>query len=86
MPGPGSVRPGTAAPAASILCSPRPLVCGILDVTPDSSADGGRFFDHNWAVLAVQRGAHLLPVHDVAATRDVLAVLAAIANPREGRP
>jgi dihydropteroate synthase len=30
------------------------------------------------AVLAVQRGARIVRVHDVAATRDALAVLAAI--------
>jgi dihydropteroate synthase len=30
------------------------------------------------ALLAVQRGAKILRVHDVAATRDVLAVLAAV--------
>jgi dihydropteroate synthase len=36
------------------------------------------------AVLAVQRGARLLRVHDVAATCDALAVLAAVDNPREG--
>jgi dihydropteroate synthase len=37
------------------------------------------------AVLAVQRGANLLRVHDVAATRDALAVLTALDKPREGR-
>ena len=36
------------------------------------------------AVLAVQRGAHVLRVHDVGATRDALAVLAAVEKPREG--
>jgi hypothetical protein len=35
------------------------------------------------AVLAVQRGAQLLRVHDVAATRDALAVLAALEDRRE---
>jgi dihydropteroate synthase len=32
----------------------------------------------------VQRGAHLLRVHDVAATRDALAVLAAVEKSGEG--
>ena len=35
-------------------------------------------------VLAVRRGAHLLRVHDVAATRDAVAVLAAVELSREG--
>jgi dihydropteroate synthase len=38
------------------------------------------------AVLAVQRGARLLRVHDVAATRDAVAVLAAVEESGEGRP
>ncbi len=38
------------------------------------------------AVLAAQRGADLLRVHDVAATRDALAVLAAVEKPREEWP
>lgn len=33
------------------------------------------------ALLAVQRGAHIVRVHDVAATRDVLKVYAAVENP-----
>jgi dihydropteroate synthase len=36
------------------------------------------------AVLAAQRGAHVLRVHDVGATRDALAVLAAVEQPRKG--
>jgi dihydropteroate synthase len=36
------------------------------------------------AVLAVQRGADLLRVHDVAATRDAVALLTAVEQPREG--
>jgi hypothetical protein len=31
--------------AVAVLCSTRPLVCGILNVTPDSFSDGGRFLD-----------------------------------------
>ena len=38
------------------------------------------------AVLAAQRGAHVLRVHDVGATRDALAVLAAVEQPRKGGP
>ena len=30
---------------AALLAAPRPLVMGVLNVTPDSFADGGRFFD-----------------------------------------
>ena len=36
------------------------------------------------AVLAVQRGARLLRVHDVAATCNALAVVAAVEKPRKG--
>jgi dihydropteroate synthase len=36
------------------------------------------------ALLAVQRGAHLLRVHDGVAIRDASAVLVAVAKPREG--
>ncbi len=33
-------------------CGPRTLVMGVLNVTPDSFSDGGRFFDHEVAVTA----------------------------------
>ena len=33
--------------AAVALRSGRPLVCGILNVTPDSFSDGGRFVDRD---------------------------------------
>ena len=33
-----------------LACGPRTLVMGILNVTPDSFSDGGRFFDHEAAV------------------------------------
>jgi dihydropteroate synthase len=62
---------GNSASAPTILHSVRPL-CGILGSVSAT-------------VLAVQRGAHLLRVHDVAATRDALTVLAAEQR-REGRP
>jgi dihydropteroate synthase len=39
---------------AALLASPRPLVMGVLNVTPDSFADGGRFFDQA-AALAQAR-------------------------------
>jgi dihydropteroate synthase len=43
-----------------------PLVMGILNVTPDSFSDGGRFFDHASAVDHARRliadGAHILDV------------------------
>ncbi len=39
---------------AALLALPRPLVMGVLNVTPDSFADGGRFFDPD-AALAQAR-------------------------------
>jgi dihydropteroate synthase len=66
-PNPVSASPsGRSASAATILHSARPLVCGILNVTPDSFSDGGRFFDHDRAVahgvdLACQ-GADLIDI------------------------
>ncbi len=38
----------------ALLAAPRPLVMGVLNVTPDSFADGGRYFDHA-AALAQAR-------------------------------
>jgi dihydropteroate synthase len=47
-------------------CGPRTLVMGILNVTPDSFSDGGRFLDHERAVehglRMVEGGADLLDV------------------------
>ncbi|MGH2546447.1 MAG: dihydropteroate synthase [Actinomycetota bacterium] len=34
----------------SVECGPRTLVMGVLNVTPDSFSDGGRFLDHEAAV------------------------------------
>ncbi len=34
----------------SLLAQPRPLIMGVINVTPDSFADGGLFFDQNVAV------------------------------------
>jgi dihydropteroate synthase len=36
------------------LAYPRPLIMGVLNVTPDSFADGGRFFDHAAAISQAQ--------------------------------
>ena len=47
-----------ARPVVAILRSARPLVCGILNVTPDSFSDGGRFFDHDRAAAHGCRPAH----------------------------
>ena len=33
-----------------LLAQPRPLIMGVINVTPDSFADGGLFFDHDTAV------------------------------------
>ena len=48
--------------AAVALRSGRPLVCGILNVTPDSFSDGGRFIDPELAVGQGLLGQHLLGV------------------------
>jgi dihydropteroate synthase len=72
----------------------RPLVMGIVNVTPDSFSDGGRFFDHQQAVdhalRLVDDGADLLdiggestrpysqPVSEEEELRRVAAVVAAV--------
>lgn len=48
----------------TLLAQPRPLIMGVLNITPDSFANGGLFFDHN---AAVQQGLAL-----VAAGADIL--------------
>jgi dihydropteroate synthase len=57
---------GSSGSAATILHSARPLVCGILNVTPDSFSDGGRFFDHDRAVAhgvdLARQGADLIDI------------------------
>lgn len=40
-----------------MLHGPRPLVCGILNVTPDSFSDGGSYRDHD---VAVEHGLRLI--------------------------
>jgi dihydropteroate synthase len=53
-------------PLAKLLGQGRPLVMGILNVTPDSFSDGGRFFDPNAAIKQARRmvddGADLIDV------------------------
>ena len=45
---------GTSAhPLSRVLAARRPLVCGVLNVTPDSFSDGGRFHSFD---RAVERG------------------------------
>lgn len=49
-----------------LLAQPRPLIMGVVNVTPDSFADGGLFFDHDAAVqqalALVAAGADLLDI------------------------
>jgi dihydropteroate synthase len=57
----------TARPLAFAgLVSPRPLVMGILNITPDSFSDGGRHFDASAAIEAghamLQAGADILDI------------------------
>ena len=49
-----------------LLAQPRPLIMGVINVTPDSFADGGLFFDHdaavNHALTLVAAGADILDI------------------------
>jgi dihydropteroate synthase len=49
-----------------LLATPRPLIMGVLNVTPDSFADGGRFFDYPLALAQaralVAAGADILDI------------------------
>jgi len=51
---------------ASLLATPRPLIMGVLNVTPDSFADGGLYFDHAAALVQaralVAAGADILDI------------------------
>ncbi len=51
---------------AALLTAPRPLIMGVLNVTPDSFADGGLYFDHAAALsqarAQVAAGADLLDI------------------------
>src|SRR2546429_6525008 len=53
-------------PLARLLALGRPLVMGILNVTPDSFSDGGRFFDPERAIAQAGRmhaeGADILDI------------------------
>ena len=64
-------KPGTGAkPAADalarLLSLGRPLVMGILNVTPDSFSDGGQFFDPATAIShareMIDQGADILDI------------------------
>jgi dihydropteroate synthase len=51
---------------AALLAAPRPLIMGVLNVTPDSFADGGCFFEHAAALAQaralVAAGADILDI------------------------
>src|SRR5688572_16451801 len=57
----GSSRPGRALDAGhwalqrGVLALDRPIVMGILNVTPDSFSDGGRFLDPADAIAQARR-------------------------------
>ncbi|HML06554.1 MAG TPA: dihydropteroate synthase [Xanthobacteraceae bacterium] len=55
-----------ASPLAELLAKARPLLMGVLNVTPDSFSDGGRFLDPQAALAQAQRliaeGADILDV------------------------
>jgi len=57
---------GAAPPLAALLSQGRPLVMGILNVTPDSFSDGGRFFDPQVALAHARQmaadGADILDI------------------------
>ncbi|QJX00265.1 dihydropteroate synthase [Frigoriglobus tundricola] len=50
----------------TLTIGPRPLVMGIVNVTPDSFSDGGKWFDHSTAVAhalaLVEQGADVLDI------------------------
>jgi dihydropteroate synthase len=52
-----SIRASAEAsgPLARLLCLDRPIVMGILNVTPDSFSDGGRFLDPGVAIAHARR-------------------------------
>jgi dihydropteroate synthase len=56
----------TSNPLARLLAAGRPLVMGILNVTPDSFSDGGRFIDPQAALAHARRmvaeGADILDI------------------------
>lgn len=52
-----TASPALAAPVrvADLLLAGRPLVMGVLNVTPDSFSDGGKFFDPATAIAQAER-------------------------------
>ena len=62
---PGSVQPGTDV-LRLLLAKNRPLVMGVLNVTPDSFSDGGRFLEPQTAIAhaehLIAEGADILDV------------------------
>src|SRR6478672_13047514 len=67
---------GAAHPLARLLALGRPAVMGVLNVTPDSFSDGGRFLDPSIAIEQAQRM--------VAAGADVLDIGAESTRPYGG--
>jgi dihydropteroate synthase len=67
-PGSKAARVGDSAlhPLARLLALGRPIVMGVLNVTPDSFSDGGRFFDPERAISYARRlvaeGADILDI------------------------
>src|SRR5437588_5832565 len=63
---PASVGTDTIRPLRRLLALGRPIVMGILNVTPDSFSDGGRFIDPDAAIVQARRmveeGADILDV------------------------
>jgi dihydropteroate synthase len=63
---PGAARDAARDPLARLLALGRPLVMGVLNVTPDSFSDGGRFLDPAVAIDHARRmvaeGADILDV------------------------
>lgn len=61
-----TARKSAPAPLAALLKRGRPLVMGILNVTPDSFSDGGQFFDPARAIVhaaeMVEQGADILDI------------------------
>jgi dihydropteroate synthase len=55
MAGPDPSSIVAAPPLASLLGRARPVVMGVLNVTPDSFSDGGRFFEPDTAIRMAQR-------------------------------
>jgi len=63
---PASVGTDTIRPLARLLALGRPIVMGVLNVTPDSFSDGGRFLDPSRAIEHARRmvgeGADILDI------------------------